>query len=130
MKILNGYTGSTPNRRPTKEIPMNGKSLLLYMVLPLAANDLYAQTETGTISGKITNGSKPLEAASVGLHTGKDSLLARTTLTGADGSFVFDRLKPGNYYIVARMSGFTRYKTGGLLHQQPGKYAGRLEKCE
>lgn len=94
---------------------MSGKRLVLYIVLLLVVNNLYAQTGTGTISGKITDGSKPLEAATVGLYTGRDSLLAKTTLTGTDGSFVFDRLKPGHYYIVASMSGFTRYTTGGLL---------------
>ncbi|MEI9912876.1 MAG: TonB-dependent receptor [Bacteroidota bacterium] len=94
---------------------MNVRILVLYVVLILVANDLHAQTETGTISGKIIDGAKPLEAATVGLYTAKDSLLAKTTLSGTDGSFVFDRLKFGNYYIVASMSGFNKYKTGELL---------------
>ncbi len=94
---------------------MNVKRLVLYIVLFLITTNLNAQTETGTISGKINDGAKPLEGATIGLYTGKDSLLVKSTLAAADGSFVFDGLRYGNYYMVASMSGFNRYKTGDIL---------------
>lgn len=78
----------------------------LVACLFIASISLKAQT----ISGKISDATqKPLEGASVYLM--QDSILVKTALADAEGRFLFDKLKQGNYRINITMIGFASYKS-------------------
>lgn len=77
--------------------------------LSIASTFVNAQS----ISGKVTDsGQKPLDGASVYLM--QDSALVKTALADAGGTFSFNQLKPGKYYLIITMMGFASYKSGLL----------------
>jgi hypothetical protein len=77
--------------------------------LSIASTFVNAQS----ISGKVTDsGQKPLDGASVYLM--QDSALVKTALADAGGTFSFNQLKPGKYYLNITMMGFASYKSGLL----------------
>ncbi len=86
------------------------KQYLSLFLLLLSAFCSHAQTNTGVLSGKVTDGmQKPLEGATVMLLNARDSSISRTGLSGDNGVFVFDRIKYGSYRIVITLTGFARY---------------------
>jgi uncharacterized surface anchored protein len=88
------------------------KLLLTYFitaVLIITVNYSRAQytMQQGKISGVIADSTskKPVEFATIYLKTNKDSLL-KTGLSGADGKFLFDNLKPGKYKLTITFTGY------------------------
>lgn len=65
-----------------------------------------AQTD-GKISGSIKDGGQQavIDAASVSLLSGKDSVLLKTSLTDKEGHFTFENLAPGTYLVMATSAG-------------------------
>ena len=61
-----------------------------------------------TVSGKLEDQqeNQPIEYASVALYATGDSLLIAGVITQSDGSFVFEAIQPGQYYLVCRFMGF------------------------
>jgi ferric enterobactin receptor len=89
------------------------KLLLTYFitaVLIITVNYSRAQytMQQGKISGVIADSTskKPVEFATIYLKTNKDSLL-KTGLSGADGKFRFDNLKPGKYKLTITFTGYS-----------------------
>lgn len=80
--------------------------ILLSVILMFGANLLYAQNTTGRISGTISdqNGAV-IQNASV-KATNLDTNSTRETVSGDDGSFVFQLLPPGRYSVEATANGF------------------------
>ena len=66
-----------------------------------------AQTPTGSISGKITDGGdqKVIDAASVSLYKNSDSSLVKINITDKDGNFEFQHVPAGKYYLLATSIG-------------------------
>jgi outer membrane receptor protein involved in Fe transport len=93
---------------------------LLALVVNLAAVSLPAQNPNqpgaagpppaanGEVFGKIvdTAASTPLARASVTVRRAKDSTLVTGALTGTDGAFRVQGLRPGKYYLRAASIGF------------------------
>jgi ferric enterobactin receptor len=82
------------------------KLLLLTIAYLFISTALFGQNASisGTITDKTTN--QPLEYANVILYNSADSALVNGMVTGDTGAFVFNNLKPGNYYIKARFIGY------------------------
>lgn len=89
---------------------MNWKKYAVAFLFLLACYDLQAQTASGTISGKISDASqKPLEGATVLLVTARDSVITRSMLSADNGSFIFEKVKPGSYKVQVTLTGFYKY---------------------
>ncbi|MEP7252891.1 MAG: TonB-dependent receptor [Ginsengibacter sp.] len=84
------------------------KRTTLFTLFIIATFSTFAQTPT-QVSGKIIDESnKPLTAATVLLLNAKDSSLAKTAVTAADGLFRMQSIKPGAYLLSATSIGFTK----------------------
>src|SRR5438105_12013942 len=76
------------------------------LVLFLSATPLYAQVDTGTILGTVTDASgASINGAKVTL-TNEGTSAALSTNTGPDGSDKFTRRKIGSYKVTASFQGF------------------------
>ena len=80
--------------------------ILLYLLLAFSVS-AFAQTPTGSISGRITDGGdqKIIDAATVSLYKSPDSTLVKINLTDKEGNFEFQNVAPGKYYLVATSVG-------------------------
>jgi hypothetical protein len=77
------------------------------VILMLSAGPLYAQVDTGSILGTVTDASgAPITGASVTL-TNEGTNAALTTTTGSNGDYKFTPLRIGSYSIKASYQGFT-----------------------
>jgi iron complex outermembrane receptor protein len=82
-------------------------SILLVCLLIAAGS--FAQTNTGKITGTITdNTGKTLQSASVSLLKAKDSALVKLAVTGKDGTFDFENIKEGDYRLAITSVGFEK----------------------
>ena len=83
------------------------KSILLTLFLLIASKFLFAQTSSGVITGKVTDGGdqKIIDAATVSLLKGTDSSLVKIGLADKSGNFSFDHLANGKYYLMATSIG-------------------------
>ena len=70
-----------------------------------------AQTESGKISGSVTDQSGAvLPGVTVNLKSVERATM-RSTVTNAQGEYVFASLVPGNYEVTAELSGFSTQQT-------------------
>lgn len=70
----------------------------------------------------------PLEFASVSLYTVSDSALITGKVTDASGSFKFEKLKPGNYFLKIQFVGYNSFKSSPINLAANQKVSlGRLE---
>src|SRR3546814_14593418 len=85
---------------------MKKSYLLLTYALVLLVGKVFAQTESlkGVAFDKVAE--SPLAFVSVSLHLAKDSSLVNGQLSDADGSFLFDKVKPGNYFVRLQFLGY------------------------
>jgi hypothetical protein len=79
------------------------KTLILYIAILLAPCMAFAQT---SISGKVTDNSKPLHAASVFL-----SNTSVGSVTDSAGAFTLNNIKNGQYDMVVSCVGYETYHT-------------------
>ncbi|HKA37770.1 MAG TPA: carboxypeptidase regulatory-like domain-containing protein [Thermoanaerobaculia bacterium] len=85
---------------------------LLFAAIP--AGRLAAQSSTGSMSGVIVDSSGGgVPGAAVSLRSA-DTGAVRTTTSGANGSFTFPYLIPGNYAVTAELSGFSPAKIANV----------------
>src|SRR5215472_10038040 len=74
--------------------------------LLLGAKPLYAQIDTGSILGTVSDASgAPIHGANVTL-TNEGTNAELSTTTGSDGSFKFTPVKIGSYKLTATYVGF------------------------
>ena len=86
------------------------KKLFLFL-FALVANMASAQT----ISGQVKNAENlPVEFAAVRLYRTQDSSVAQGIYTSEDGSFLLNKLKPGNYYLKITFSGLEPLNRSGI----------------
>ncbi len=83
------------------------KATIFIPILIIFSLNTFAQTHTGTISGKITDGGeqKIIDAATVSLYKSADSSLVKINLTDKEGDFEFINLAPSKYYLLATSIG-------------------------
>jgi carboxypeptidase family protein len=88
-------------------------ALVLFGTSPIA----FAQTDTGTIDGRVLDAQKsPVPGVTVtakNVNTG----LTRTGVTSGNGSFHFESLPAGSYNVTAELQGFSRQVHQGVLVQ-------------
>jgi hypothetical protein len=86
---------------------LKNRTFLLFLSLLLAAMMIWAQAETGQITGTVvdsTGGAIP--KASVTIRN-IDSGAIRTTVGSGEGSYTVTNLQPGNYEVSVTAPGFT-----------------------
>lgn len=92
-------------------------------LLAVLASEAQSQTRTGVISGVVADSLRPLDLATIEIFGTK---LQR--LTGIDGAFRFDSLKPGPYWFRVRRIGYAPITfTATLLPDQVRELDIRLE---
>jgi hypothetical protein len=80
----------------------------------LAAGSCYAQSSSGTITGRILDSSGAPVAGATVTATKTDTSETRAFITGAAGDFVFTGLQPGPYNLRAEASGFKMIEKANL----------------
>ena len=86
---------------------MGGFALLVICLYNLSALPLKGQTAaTGALTGSITDPSGAVIPNATVTATNLDTGQARTTITGADGTYKFTLLPPGNYRVKIEAGGF------------------------
>ena len=83
------------------------KAFIFLSLLLVFSAASFAQTHTGTISGKITDGGdqKVIDAATVSLYKSSDSSLVKINITDKEGNFEFQNLAAGKYFLLASSIG-------------------------
>jgi len=73
----------------------------------------FAQAQNSlTLSGKIAGShQQAVDGATIYLYQAADSILIKTILAGADGTYKFENLKIGTYRLTIGMVGFQVYKS-------------------
>ncbi len=95
------------------------KVILLLSALFLVSITGWAQSRGHVISGRVINNSKQaIESATISLFNAKDSALAKSALTDADGKFEITSLPDGNYYLLVSGSGFSVYKSDAIVLEE------------
>ena len=97
--------------------------LLLFSSLGLA------QSALGSIAVAVTDAS---DAAVVGAKvtiTGADTNVKRTEITGAEGTFTFANLEPGNYVVSVTATGFKELRSSiiALTGAQSTRFEAKLQ---
>jgi outer membrane receptor protein involved in Fe transport len=76
----------------------------------------YGQTAIGkgTVVGAVVDASneKPIEFATISVHSAKDSSLLTGTITGSDGKFSIDNVPFGPFYLRASFIGYEKFQSG------------------
>jgi len=83
------------------------RSLFFVAIFIFISIGTFAQSPTGSISGKITDGGdqKIIDAATVSLYKSPDSSLVKINITDKQGNFQFQNLKAGGYFLLASSIG-------------------------
>ncbi len=80
--------------------------LFLIMFSALATTALFAQNESGTITGEITDSSGAMVSGATVTIVDIATNTTRSQQTGANGSYTFSSLRPSHYKITAAAPGF------------------------
>lgn len=64
-----------------------------------------------TLKGKLTDQSNPIAYANVMLYSAKDSSLIKFTYSEDNGTFLFDQLTEGDYYVDATFVGLDDFRS-------------------
>src|SRR5438552_9553918 len=92
------------------------RSLVSGALLVLAASAAYAQVQTGSIAGIVTDQSSAvLPGVTVSLSGEKLIGGAQTQTTDAAGAYRFDRLPPGTYTVRFELQGFRGVAREGIV---------------
>ncbi|HEY5462076.1 MAG TPA: TonB-dependent receptor [Hanamia sp.] len=83
------------------------KSILFTSFLLIISSVVFAQTQYGSITGRIRDGGdqKIIDAATVSLYKIPDSSLVKVSLTDNEGNFEFKNIFPGAYFLLATSTG-------------------------
>ena len=81
--------------------------LAILVVLSLCA---VAQTETGTISGTVTDPTAAVVSGAIVTATNTATGAKRSTTTGGSGAYTLPSLPPGPYQVVVSATGFADFK--------------------
>ena len=87
---------------------MKQKLMLILSIGLFTTISIFAQTAS-KVSGQINdNNGKPLAAATIMLQKAKDSVLVKTAVTNATGSYEITPVKPGSYFVSATSAGMKK----------------------
>jgi hypothetical protein len=95
------------------------KLLFLFIMLCVCNAAVYAQSESATISGRITDPSGAVIVGAACTLTNIDTSVSNSMKTNEEGLYVFTSIKPGNYRLTVDNPGFHQVvKTGIVVHVQ------------
>src|SRR5690242_19688554 len=95
-----------------------GMALCQWLVLTLLCFTtplLFAQFDTGTINGTVTDPSGAAVAKATVTATNVGTNIAKTTTSDSNGHFVFSALPYGNYLVTASSTGFAEAKSSTII---------------
>jgi hypothetical protein len=78
----------------------------LLLLVFLAPATVWAQAETGRITGRVVDAQGAAVSGAMVTATNTETRVSRTTMTARDGSYVIPNLLPAPYEIKIEMSGF------------------------
>jgi len=90
------------------------RAQIWFIILILCAGVAKAQTATGTISGRALDPANAVIGGAQVTLTEPQTNLTRLQATGADGSFVFRALPPGEYSLQVTQAGFAKVIVSGV----------------
>ncbi|HJZ41712.1 MAG TPA: TonB-dependent receptor [Bacteroidales bacterium] len=90
--------------------------ILLFL---LSSVSVHAQTIRGTVC--MEKDKTPAQFASVGLAQLPDSTILTGVITLTDGGYLFEKVKPGNYYILVSFLGYTTQGTNAAVGEGSGE---------
>jgi trimeric autotransporter adhesin len=92
------------------------KKLLFFFILSLlTAWPALAQSYQGTLRGAVSDGGdRALGGATLTL-VNEQTNVSRTTVTNDAGEYVFERVDPGRYKVIAELAGFKKLDRAGVL---------------
>src|SRR2546429_5591838 len=89
----------------------------LLLFLTLFAGVLGAQESTGSITGRIFDGTGSAISGAEVTATQAETGVARKAKSGSDGSYTFPNFSIGHYQLTASHTGFKKsVEKGGQLH--------------
>ena len=90
------------------------KKLFYILFIALIVQNSYTQS---SIQGKVlSTNTETLEFVNVVLRTSKDSSMVKGSITDSTGTFVFENVETGNYFIEASMVGFGNGQSALIFH--------------
>lgn len=88
------------------------KVILFFSAMFFLTFSALAQTKGNVIAGKVTNTARQgIEAATVSLYRAKDSVLAKSAISDAQGEFELVGIIQGKYYLTISAAGMAAYKS-------------------
>src|SRR3989442_14835296 len=91
---------------------------IVLLLTPVVSNSIPAQQGSQTNIGGIVRDQNGDAVSGAEVSLVHSQAVLKTTLTGADGKFVLDNVKPGNYAIRVTRSGFGQYSS--VVQVTPG----------
>lgn len=95
------------------------RSVIAILLFVFSSLNLFAQTPTGSISGKVVDSLQlPLEGATVLLLTGAANAPVKSALTDSKGAFVLEKIKWGTYKLIISSTGFQKDSSTVILSEE------------
>ena len=92
-------------------------SSCLVILLLTCGSDLWAQTTTGTIVGRVIDPSGAVVAGVAVTVINEETGLRRSVSTNSQGDYTANLLPVGRYSVEAELSGFKKAKVSGIVLQ-------------
>src|SRR5262245_22532089 len=89
-------------------------SYLSLALLLVSATSAFAQVDTGTILGTVTDTSGGVVPGAKVTITHEGTQIHQSSLTRSDGSYVFTHVKIGAYTVEVEFTGFQRARQTGI----------------
>lgn len=97
-------------------------NFLFLFILTIISNGLHAQANETSISGYVYNPDHEPAMYSTVMLMNRDTVLVKGAFSQEDGSFVFERIDPGEYYIQVRNVEFKTYLSDMISVRQNDQY--------
>src|SRR4030088_2536461 len=93
------------------------KIVLALLVSVLLAASGWSQTVSGSIAGTVIDSTQAAVPNAKVIAVDQNKKTTATTVTDAEGRFVFPQMQPGTYDITAESSGFKKYTKKDVILQ-------------
>jgi hypothetical protein len=98
-------------------------SATIFLFVCISVSHAYAQTITGSISGRVMDQQGAAVAGATVTAIEPDKNITATMKTGEQGDFVFTALQPGNYTISVEAHGFKKLQRSAIALHADDKLA-------
>jgi Carboxypeptidase regulatory-like domain/TonB dependent receptor len=123
MKMSGSTTPNTSVSNNDKRAILSGGNMRLYLRLlvtivllnSLCLNTPAQTSVNGSLRGRITDIKGAVVTGATITLTNTGTNIRQTTTAGEDGSYIFARVVPGSYSIVAEKMGFKQVRRGNLV---------------